>query len=211
MTTTQRALFTLGCVAAASTLAVLAAGPLAAQEPQFSTDVTSIKSEDLPVGVRLSAFVTRMDKQIKHNSDHARLFFENLGFELSDEEIAALSTLYGDFDESQGVRHQRQLPEVQHDPELVRELGVSFLMERAAYTGTIFGQWLAFLRDQGYDTGLLVTGVLEEFSFTESYGGHEPDEAVIRRRAQRFEASFRQVYGEPLGALVENDGPGVAR
>lgn len=211
MIPTPRALLATGCLVAASTLAVSIAAPLPAQGPPLSDDVTVLGSEDLPAGLVLSAFVSRADKLAKHNLDYAPVFFEKYGLTLSEEEIVELNALYGDFDARQGERHQREMPAAQDRPDLAEQLSLSFLRERAAFTGDVLGQWLAFLRDQGHDTDRFVLNVVDKFSVTMSFGGHVPSQATLQGRAKVFEASFKRQYSTALQDLLDARDAGGAR
>lgn len=216
MTMPRRALLAVGCIVVTSALVVLAAAPLPAQERRFAETTTTLSSEDLPIGLRLSSFVgfaaSLVDAKLAEGKpEHARFYFEKFGLTLSEEEMTALSALYGDFDESQGVRHMQELRKVQGDPEAVKKLGDSFLRERADFTGSVFGEWLSILRDHGHEIGPFVTRILEDYGFTKSFGGHVPSQAKLESRSKRFEAAFHQHYGEPLRLLVGELGSGGVR
>jgi hypothetical protein len=203
MISTLRTLLTTGCVIGASALAPSIAPPLQAQGPPLAENVTVLESEDLPAALVLSAFVSRADKLAEHDLGFAPVFFEKYGLTLSEGEIVELTQLYGDFDERQGERHQREMPAAQNRPDLAEQLSLSLLRERATFTGDVLGQWLAFLRDRGHDTNRFVLNVVDDFSVTLSFGGHVPSQATLQGRAKLFEVSFKRRYGTSIQAVLE--------
>jgi hypothetical protein len=76
---------------------------------------------------------------------------------------------------------------------------------------TFLGQWLALLRDNGHDTDQFVLNVVDDFSFTMSFGGHVPSQATLQGRGKLFEASFTRQYGKSLATVMDGRSAGGAR
>lgn len=192
----------------------LAGAAAAAQdqpEPEWPPVVKRLSGKELPAALRLSSFVSKTDKAVKFDKELAKQSLEGHGLELTDSDLELFISLYGDFDEDQGRRHERILREHEGQPEKIREAGEFFLLERAEFTGGVLGAWLAHLREQGHDTGRFLVHVAESSTVSFFWGGRPPTVEGLEREAAAFAKAFREEYGMPLHSVLAGEGKGGGR
>ncbi len=193
----------------------LVAGPLSAQRPPEAelaqTVVKTLSDKDLPVGMRLSTFVSQIDKQARDEPDFLKQFLRGLGLTATDEDLEVLTSLYGDFDEDQGARGRKMLHELAGQPKKIDEAGDAFLIERAAFTGGVLGAWLAHLSDEGQDTDHFLARIADSYSVSAFWETGPPTMEQLDKESAAFEESFRQEYGVPLQAVLQRGSRGGGR
>jgi len=179
---------------------------LPAQPPvdkEFAPVVKRLSGEDLPAALRLSAFVSKLDKSVRFDPELAKRSLEGQGLQVDDDDLVLFTSLYGDFDERQGARHEAALLELDGNSEEVQKLGDELLLERASFTGGVLGAWLAHLREQGKDTSTFLSEVVEGSGVVRFWGGRPPTMEGLAREAAAFDRSFRREFGLPLEAVLQ--------
>jgi hypothetical protein len=193
----------------------MAAGPLPAQPPPevelAQTVVKTLSDKDLPVGMRLSTFVSQIDKEARNEPGFLKQFLRGLGLTTTDEDLELLTSLYGDFDEDQGARGRKMLHELAGQPKKIDRAGNAFLIERRGFTGGVLGAWLAHLRDEGQDTDHFLARIADSYSVSAFWETGPPTMEGLEEQAEAFEESFRREYGVPLQAVLQRGPQGGGR
>lgn len=185
-------------------IGLVAASPLFAQShPPVDEGVTVFRGEQVPADVRVSVFVSHLAKMAVDRPDLAAQWLERFGLEVEDFDLAFLTHLYGDFDEKQGARHQKELLELDNDSDRA-ELGFSYQLEKAFFIGSVLGEWLAYLGEQGINTDAFLLNFMRDdlYSVSMGFSDRVPSPKRFQMKTERFEEGFASAYKKSFRTFV---------
>lgn len=181
---------------------VLPGLPAQGQKPGLEEDVFVLSGESIPLNLRLSIFVASLVTGADEKPESVRLRLQELGLNLDRQEIQALVEFYGDFDEGQRRRLEREAGAVS---ERRAALGPVLDLERAEFEGKVLGEWLDFLRQRGHDVETFLRRFRDSSNtgYSMSFSGEIPVYEELQERSRWFGAAFEQQYGASLRNVVE--------